>query len=326
MTLSAIRRYVTIGTIRVRCKSPSGKDHGRDSSVEEKVEESSSAGRVDASASDQSASGRGDIDGEPACPLDERLPGRRVDDDALLSAPRGGGPPSPPAGAGRAAAASRRAAAAATRSWNAASGSTAGDRDRGHEPAAVRHEDFGPQPETFEQRSMPEGAPSRPVDARFRRLASPDGPRPRRARLPAGLGGRQAGIDDERQPALRRQGHAPAPVRAEHPAGHRPDGDPGGHRRRRTDRPHPDDPDQAHGRLAGLLDRQLGGTFQDQGGQAVLAVEDRQRRPLGDHPARRPCGFTRPLSIASSHDGKRGNAQSRGTRRIEPEQVRGQRQ
>ena len=59
--------------------------------------------------------------------------------------------------------------------------------------------------------------------------------------------------------------------------------------------PHADDPDQAHRHLTGLLDRQLGGTFQDEGGQTVLAFEERQGRPLGDHPARRERVHLAPL-------------------------------
>ena len=117
----------------------------------------------------------------------------------------------------------------------------------------------------------------------------------------------------------------PHPVRAQHPAGHRPDGDPRGDRRRRTDRPHADDPDQAHGRLAGLLDRQFGGSFQDQGGRAVLAVEECQRRPFGDHPADRQR--IHPAAVDRLQPRReRGDAQARGTGRIEPEQVRRHRQ
>ncbi len=99
----------------------------------------------------------------------------------------------------------------------------------------------------------------------------------------------------------------------------------GGDRRRRAGRaevPDPDDPDPD---VPGLLRGDPGGRLEGERGQPMLGVEDRRPRMFEDRPG--PGRAGRFLSTLDPVEPvrERGDAVRRGTRRIEPEQMRGQR-
>ena len=295
---------MTIGTIRVRCNSPSGRTmvairpgrigsrrvtHRGSSIVIGSVGDRARAPRRPAGVPDGRATSRpAGSTTNPCCRARRRWASQSSGRSPAGRRPR---PVS--------------VAPAATRSWKAESDSTAGDGRRGHEPAALRHERLRP--------------PARNLRAA---VDAGTGPVARRERPSIAMSGgscRRTGPSSRTWPASASAAESPesttrgrpsdvGKAMLRHPFGPStqpaigPMAIPAATGAAERDRTHSDDPDQAHGRLAGLLDRQLGGPFQDQGRRAVLSVEDRQRRPFGNHAAV-GRGSTRPLSIASSQEG-----------------------